>query len=153
MASLTTQITENLFTFQIPLPNNPLKWLNCYVIKGEKGRSLLIDTGFRLPECQDVLNCYLQNLDRVAVYDVTLALPAHRSTGDISMRPRIEQLKAHHAARLAEIQQKVREYPGRTAYEIAGLVTWRIRAKSWDDFPADKSGSPLARRLPIWITL
>lgn len=289
MASLTTQITENLFTFQIPLPNNPLKWLNCYVIKAGEGRSLLIDTGFRRPECQnvlfagiselgldlsrtdvlithlhsdhsgnadvlqergcrilmskkdhdvilhggwtdnetlchqagmtpeilsvvqannpaalyasrrfsadiiadgdileyggyrleclevpghspgnlclycrerkimftgdhvlfditpnitawggvyDVLNCYLQNLDRIAAYDVALALPAHRSTGDISMRARIEQLKAHHAARLAEIQQKVREYPGRTAYEIAGLVTWKIRAKSWDDFPA-----------------
>lgn len=288
MASLTTQITENLFTFQIPLPNNPLKWLNCYVIKGGDGRSLLIDTGFRRPECQDVLfagiselgldlsrtdvlithlhadhsgnagtlhdlgcrilmskkdhdvilsggwtdnetlcyqagmtpeilsvvqannpaalyaskrfpadivadgdvleyggyrlEClevpghspgnlclycrerklmftgdhvlfditpnitawggvpdilyrYLQSLDRVAAYDVEIALPAHRGTGDISMRTRIEQLKAHHAARLAEIRQKVQEFPGRTTYEISGLVTWKIRAKSWDDFP------------------
>lgn len=289
MASLTTQITENLFTFQIPLPNNPLKWLNCYVIKDSNGRNLLIDTGFHCQACQDVLfagiseleldlsrtdvllthmhsdhsgnagtlhdlgcrilmsrkdhdvilhggwtdseslyhqagmtpdllsvvqannpaalyasrrfpadivadgdileyggyrleclevpghspgnlclycrerrimftgdhvlfditpnitawsgvydilYCYLQNLDRIAAYDVELALPAHRSTGSVSMRTRIEQLKAHHAARLEEIQQKVREHPGHTAYEIAGLVTWKIRAENWDDFPA-----------------
>lgn len=289
MAALTTQITENLFTFQIPLPNNPLKWLNCYVIRDDQGRNLLIDTGFRQQACQDalfagiseleldlsrtdvlithlhsdhsgnagvlrergcrilmskkdhetilyggwtdnetlchqagmtpeilsvvqannpaalyasrrfpadivadgdiltyggyrleclevpghspgnlclycrerkimftgdhvlfditpnitawsgvydILACYLQNLDRVAAYDVELALPAHRSTGNVSMRTRIEQLKAHHAARLAEMQQKVQAHPGHTAYEIAGLVTWKIRAKSWDDFPA-----------------
>lgn len=288
MASVTTQITENLFTFQIPLPNNPLKWLNCYVIKDTSGRNLLIDTGFRCKPCQDALfagirelsldleqtdvllthlhsdhsgnadvlqklgcrilmsekdydvirhggwtdtetlfhragmtaeilknvqarnpavlyaperfsaeivedgdvlsyggyrlEClevpghspgnlclycrdrrimftgdhvlfditpnitawggvpdilfhYLENLDRVANYDVELALPAHRSTGNIPMCTRIEQIKAHHAARLAEIRQAVQEQPGKTAYEIAGSITWKIRAKNWDDFP------------------
>ena len=46
------RITENIYTFPIRLPDNPLKWLNCYVIKGRPGqRSLLIDTGFRRREC------------------------------------------------------------------------------------------------------
>ncbi len=46
------QITENLFSFPVSLPRNPLKWLNCYVIKGRPGeKNLLIDTGFNRPEC------------------------------------------------------------------------------------------------------
>ena len=46
------QICENIYTFAIVLPDNPLKWLNCYVIKsGAEGRNLLIDTGFKRREC------------------------------------------------------------------------------------------------------
>ena len=33
------------------------------------------------------------------------------------------------------IRQAVQEQPGKTAYEIAGSITWKIRAKNWDDFP------------------
>lgn len=52
------KIMRGLWTFPIVLPNNPLKWLNCYVIKGEnEGRNLLIDTGFDLPECKEALLC------------------------------------------------------------------------------------------------
>jgi glyoxylase-like metal-dependent hydrolase (beta-lactamase superfamily II) len=45
----TEKITERIERFKIRLPNNPLKTLNCYVIKGDD-RNLLIDTGFHLPE-------------------------------------------------------------------------------------------------------
>jgi len=45
------KITDGLWTFPISLPDNPLKWLNCYVIKPDKGRNLIIDTGFGFPEC------------------------------------------------------------------------------------------------------
>ena len=47
------QLAGGLWTFPIVLPDNPLKWLNCYVIKGEGGgRSLLVDTGFDLEACR-----------------------------------------------------------------------------------------------------
>lgn len=56
MSITAEEIREGLWTFPIVLPNNPLKWLNCYVIKGENGgRNLLIDTGFKQPECQQSL--------------------------------------------------------------------------------------------------
>ena len=42
-----THIEDNIYTIPVPLPNNPLRSLNSYVIKGED-RNLLIDTGFRL---------------------------------------------------------------------------------------------------------
>ena len=58
-----TKLDENLYTFPIPLPNNPLKWLNCYVIRGVEGsRSLLIDTGFYKSECTAALEHGMQQL-------------------------------------------------------------------------------------------
>lgn len=41
-----TQIEENIYSIYVPLPENPLRNLNSYLIKGEGGRSLLIDTAF-----------------------------------------------------------------------------------------------------------
>ena len=46
------RIMDSIYTFPITLPGNPLRWLNCYVIKAAPGgRNLLIDTGFHRPEC------------------------------------------------------------------------------------------------------
>lgn len=57
------EILRGLWVFPIVLPNSPLKWLNCYVIKGNPGeRNLLIDTGFNLPECREALLCGMLQL-------------------------------------------------------------------------------------------
>ena len=48
------KVADNIYTFPIVLPNNPLKWLNCYVVSSG-GRNLLIDTGFNRPECREAL--------------------------------------------------------------------------------------------------
>ena len=46
------QHAENIYSFRIVLPKNPLGWLNCYGIKGVNGgRDLLIDSGFNTPRC------------------------------------------------------------------------------------------------------
>jgi len=46
------EIFNSIYQLEIPLPRNPLKTLNSYLIKGEK-RSLLIDTGFNRTECKE----------------------------------------------------------------------------------------------------
>jgi len=51
---MTEQIRDNIFRVEIPLPRNPLKWLNSYFIKGED-RNLIIDTGFNMPECREAM--------------------------------------------------------------------------------------------------
>ena len=58
-----TQIYENpnIYKLEIPLPENPLKYLNCYVIQ-DQGESLIIDTGFCLPECKEALWAGLEEL-------------------------------------------------------------------------------------------
>ncbi|HWQ74462.1 MAG TPA: MBL fold metallo-hydrolase [Syntrophomonas sp.] len=45
------EVVHNIFQIMIPLPGNPLKAINTYLIKGPD-RSLLIDTGFNWPECR-----------------------------------------------------------------------------------------------------
>lgn len=56
-----THIEDNMYTIPVPLPNNPLRQLNSYVIKGE-GRNLVIDTGFKLEECRKALCDGLEEL-------------------------------------------------------------------------------------------
>lgn len=56
------KVYENIYIIEVVLPNNPLKVLNSYVIKG-KERSLVIDTGFNQKECKDALFNGLKELD------------------------------------------------------------------------------------------
>lgn len=56
------EILPNLYLIEIPLPNNPLKSLNSYVIKGPE-RNLIIDTGMNRKECSEVMDLSLQELD------------------------------------------------------------------------------------------
>ena len=59
-----THIEGNIYLIPVPLPDNPLRNLNSYVIRAEGGgRHLLIDTGFRRDECRDALLAGLGELD------------------------------------------------------------------------------------------
>ena len=81
----------------------------------------------------DALGDYLESLERSAAYPVRYAFPGHRKTGDY--QERIRSLLAHHERRIAEAFRVVSEYPGLNATEIAGKMTWRIHASSWENFP------------------
>ena len=56
------EIIRHLYCIELPLPKNPLKSINCYVIKG-KDRNLIIDTGMNREECKAVLFPALKELD------------------------------------------------------------------------------------------
>ena len=50
------EVYENIYLIKLPLPENPLKDLNSYFIKGSGGgRNLLIDTGFNHPQTEAAL--------------------------------------------------------------------------------------------------
>ncbi|MEG2000496.1 MAG: MBL fold metallo-hydrolase [Evtepia sp.] len=85
------------------------------------------------PNMPDALGSYLDSLGKFKNFEVTLALPGHRETGDYYAR--IDALLAHHNHRIAETKQIVQSHPGLLAYEIAGLMTWKIKADTWDQFP------------------
>jgi glyoxylase-like metal-dependent hydrolase (beta-lactamase superfamily II) len=55
------EILPGLFRIVLPLPGNPLKEINSYVLTSED-RNLIIDTGMNRPECQEVLNPALSAL-------------------------------------------------------------------------------------------
>ncbi len=87
------------------------------------------------PDAVDSLGDYLESLKKVRNLDVVTALPAHRNLPVITLAERVDQLLDHHDRRLAELVNAAAEHPGSTAYELAGLVHWRIRARNWEEFP------------------
>ena len=52
---MVEEIMSNIYKIEVPLPGNPLKVLNAYLVKG-RGRNLLIDTGFNQPACLEALS-------------------------------------------------------------------------------------------------
>ncbi len=55
------QIFPDIFRMEIPLPGNPLKAVNSYVIKGDQ-RFLIIDTGMNMPACREAMAAGLSKL-------------------------------------------------------------------------------------------
>ncbi len=55
------EVLPNLYRIEIPLPRNPLKALNSYLIKGQD-RFLMIDTGMRRTECMEAMTAALEAL-------------------------------------------------------------------------------------------
>ena len=60
--TMLTKIAENIYCKLVPLPNNPLRDINVYIIKGDDGRALIIDTGFNRPECEEALQSAFDEL-------------------------------------------------------------------------------------------
>lgn len=81
----------------------------------------------------DSLGDYLRSLRMIDSYDVALALPGHRETGNFHAR--VAALLSHHEKRLARCLKVVRNNPGLSTYDIAGKMRWKIRCSSWEDFP------------------
>lgn len=85
-------------------------------------------------EMKDSLGSYLRSLKKTATLPVKLCLTGHRSImGDCSER--IASLEQHHEKRLNEVRDILDRKSPCTGFEVASLMTWSIRAKSWDDFP------------------
>ncbi len=59
---MITELAPRLFQIEVPLPKNPLKATNSYVLKSEQ-RHLVIDTGMYRDECIRVMEEALQGLD------------------------------------------------------------------------------------------
>jgi glyoxylase-like metal-dependent hydrolase (beta-lactamase superfamily II) len=82
---------------------------------------------------QDPLAVYLSNLKKAGALDVELCLPGHRSLIE-DFSKRIEELVEHHRVRANEVISILME-DRKTAYQIAGEMSWDIVARSWEDFP------------------
>ncbi len=82
---------------------------------------------------RDSLGDYLGSLEKTAALGATLALPGHR--GAITdVAGRIAELVAHHARRLEEIVEILRDGP-QTVCEVASRMTWDIVAEDFAAFP------------------
>jgi glyoxylase-like metal-dependent hydrolase (beta-lactamase superfamily II) len=59
---MVERLLKDIFLIKVPLPGNPLKNLNSFLIKG-KDRNLLIDTGFHSAKCFQALQDGLEKID------------------------------------------------------------------------------------------
>ena len=85
----------------------------------------------------DALGSYLEILQKVRNLPVKLLLPAHRTDNGV-LADRVDELTAHHLRRIEDAWKTVRDEPGLTGYDIAGRMRWKIRSRSWEDFPLEQ---------------
>ena len=82
----------------------------------------------------DSLGDYLQSLRTIRQLPVKVPLPAHRAV-HMDFHQRCDQLIQHHKTRCNEVLEILDGRGPMTAWDIASRMTWKIRAKNWDDFP------------------
>ncbi len=83
-------------------------------------------------QSENPLADFLASLERVAALDVERMLPAHEWDIDWFKR-RVEELRAHHGARLEDMLAAVGKEGAVTATEVARRVTWTTG--SYESFP------------------
>lgn len=109
----------------------------------EKDRKILIAGDHILDDITPNIHCwfddwnplaeYLESLNITTKLDVDIVLPGHRGLFT-HIRERIEELKAHHGARVEEAAAMLKKGP-MTAYQVASGMTWDIVCNSFDQFP------------------
>lgn len=81
----------------------------------------------------NTLGTYFKSLDKIYDFDIDYLFTSHRSILRDSKK-RIDELFLHHKERLNEILD-VLEEGELTVRDVASKMSWRIRARNWDDFP------------------
>ncbi len=80
------KIREGLYRLEIPLPRNPLRTLNSYIMNSPD-RNLIVDTGFNLPECLAALEAGIRELG--LDMEKTDVLATHFHADHTGLMPRI----------------------------------------------------------------
>ena len=80
---MVEQVYPNIFRIEIPLPQNPLRALNSWFIRGEQ-RNLLVDSGFNRIECKKAMDEGLQALGVDMYYTDLLATHVHSDHAGLS---------------------------------------------------------------------
>lgn len=103
-----------IFSIPVPMPDNPLRNLNVYVVCTEK-QNLIIDTGFNRTECRDALWEGIRQLG-------------------LDLSKTVLFLTHLHSDHVGLVYKTVAACPGCNAYEIAGRIKWSARGMQWENF-------------------
>jgi glyoxylase-like metal-dependent hydrolase (beta-lactamase superfamily II) len=71
----------------------------------------------------DPLGSYLESLRTVRELEIDHVHPAHEWRFD-GLAARVDEILAHHEARLAELERAVTDHPGSTPWELAPFLRW-----------------------------
>ncbi len=85
------EVYAGIYNNEIVLPNNPLKMLNCFIIKGDD-RNIIIDTGFNRPECEEA---FLQGIQELGLdMEKTDLFLTHLHSDHVGLAPLAQRLGA-----------------------------------------------------------
>lgn len=145
---MTKKIFNNIYLIEVPLPNNPLKNLNCYFIKGEN-RNLLIDTGFNSDICYDAL---VQGLNEIGAdmknTDIFLTHLHSDHTG-LCKRISSESSKIY----ISAIDKMYLEYFSKCDYWDDTREKFMNQGFSEEEFTMNKETNPIVKYAPPSDTL
>ncbi|MDU1912379.1 MBL fold metallo-hydrolase [Fusobacterium sp.] len=84
---------------------------------------------------KDSLRDYISSLEKIKRFEIKKTFPGHRTPSE-DIYNRIDEIVEHHKSRLLDTLEVIKEHSnGLTAYEIASLMKWNMRGKSWSEFP------------------
>jgi len=84
------EIAYGIHLVKVPIPDNPLGFLNCYLISGKDGW-LMLDTGWHTHEALDALQAGLQSLG-LAFTDIATIVVTHVHPDHFGLAGRLKQL-------------------------------------------------------------
>ena len=107
--------------------------------------SISSNISYHVESGDDPLGNYLYALHKLENMPVTSVLPAHEDIFT-NLRGRVDEIVAHHDARLAEITRAVARKP-QHAYDISAQITWNTAKAGWENLP------PLHKRSAVLETV
>jgi glyoxylase-like metal-dependent hydrolase (beta-lactamase superfamily II) len=118
----------------------------CLYMENEKilfsGDHILFDITPNITRWKNVKNSladYLNSLEKIKRFDISITLPAHRGNkNNEDVYERIEQIIHHHRERLEETAYIVASNSGINAYDVAGKMKWSMHGKRWDEAPVQQ---------------
>lgn len=140
----------NIYCNKIPLPKNPLKALNSYIVVSTD-RNLIIDTGFNQPECEEALFGGIAELGLdLAKTDVLLT---HRHSDHTGLARRLEEKGARIYVGVKEktaIQEMIGEQSWAWMAELVTLFGLDEYGITVNDHPGYRYRSlPLDNSIPL----
>ncbi len=85
-------------------------------------------------EMSDSVGEYIKNLEKINELEIELVLPGHRRL-IYDCKSRIAELLEHHEERINEVLNIMQGNGLMDAYEVASLMTWRLKNFAWENFP------------------
>jgi len=87
------EIVNGIYLLKIPIPDNPLGFLNCYLIAGRDGW-LMVDTGWNAGEALSSLRAGLKELG-LEITDIETIVLTHVHPDHFGLAGRLKQLSPH----------------------------------------------------------